>query len=285
MPLDVAAAQQAIEAKVARPLGLSLEEAAWGIHQAVNEGMAGAARVHVIERGQDPRALPVFAFGGAGPVHGYRVARALGSPGLLAPQGAGVLSTVGFLAAPPAFDFVRTWSTPLEGLDSARAERLLREMEAEGAGLLGEPVTHRREVDMRYVGQGHEIRVPVPDGESWGGGLRAAFESEYSRLYNRLGPAGVPLEITAWRVRSSGPRPELSLNVRGGAGEARKGTRQAWMPEAGGMTEVPVYDRYRLAPGHRFEGPAIIEERESTLVVGPDAHCVMDEQWNLVARW
>lgn len=285
MPLDVDAAQQAIEAKVARPLGLSLEEAAWGIHQAVNEGMAGAARVHVIERGQDPRALPVFAFGGAGPVHGYRVARALGSPGLLAPQGAGVLSTVGFLAAPPAFDFVRTWSTPLEGLDSARAERLLREMEAEGAGLLGEPVTHRREVDMRYVGQGHEIRVPVPDGESWGGGLRAAFESEYSRLYNRLGPAGVPLEITAWRVRSSGPRPELSLNVRGGAGEARKGTRQAWMPEAGGMTEVPVYDRYRLAPGHRFEGPAIIEERESTLVVGPDAHCVMDEQWNLVARW
>ena len=78
---------------------------------------------------------------------------------------------------------------------------------------------------------------------------------------------------------------EFLWEARGRAGEARKGTRQAWMPEAGGMTEVPVYDRYRLAPGHRFEGPAIIEERESTLVVGPDAHCVMDEQWNLVARW
>ncbi|HEX6349179.1 MAG TPA: hydantoinase/oxoprolinase family protein [Candidatus Dormibacteraeota bacterium] len=285
MALDLDAAHRAIEAKVAGPLGLSLVEAAWGIHQAVNEGMAGAARVHVIERGQDPHALPMFAFGGAGPVHGYRVARALGSPRLLAPFGAGVLSTVGFLAAPPAFDFVRTWATPLEGLDVARAESLFREMEAEGVALLGEPVSHRREVDMRYLGQGHEIRVPVPAGEGWGGGLRAAFEAEYRRHYGRLGPAGVPLEITAWRVRSSGPRPDLRLDVRGEAGEARKGARQAWMPEAGGLTEVPVYDRYRLAPGARFEGPAIIEERESTLVVGPGARCQVDGGWNLVVDW
>jgi N-methylhydantoinase A len=279
MSLDLDAARRAISDKVAAPLGLSLDEAAWGIHQAVNESMAAAARVHVIERGQDPRSLPMFAFGGAGPVHGYRVARALGSPRLLAPLGAGVLSTVGFLAAPLAFDFVRTWATPLDGLDQARAEALFAEMEAEGATLLGEPVTHRREVDMRYVGQGHEIRVGVTCD------LRAAFEAEYRRLYNRLGPAGVALEITAWRVRSSGPRPDLTLNVRGASGEARKGTRRAWMPESGGMVEVPVYDRYRLQPGARFEGPAIIEERESTLVVGPGARCVTDPGWNLVADW
>ena len=279
MSLDLDAARQAIESKVAGPLGMSIEQAAWGIHQAVNEGMAAAARVHVIERGRDPRTLPMFAFGGAGPVHGYRVARALGSPRLVAPFGAGVLSTVGFLAAPLAFDFVRTWATPLEGLDRERGERLFADMEAEGAALLGEPVTHRREVDMRYVGQGHEIRVPVADD------LKTAFESEYRRLYDRLGPAGVPLEITAWRVRSSGPQPDLRLNVRGEAGAARKGARRAWIPEQGGPAEVTVYDRYRLAPGAAFEGPAIVEERESTLVVGPGAGGAVDEQWNLVVEW
>ena len=279
MALDVEAARRAVSEKVARPLGLGLEEAAWGIHQAVNEGMAAAARVHVIERGQDPRSLPMFAFGGAGPVHGYRVARALGSPRLLVPFGAGVLSTVGFLAAPLAFDFVRTWATPLEGLDRERAERLFEDMEAEGEALLGQPVTHRREVDMRYVGQGHEIRVPVTED------LQAAFEAEYRRLFDRLGPAGVPLEITAWRVRSSGPRPDLRLDVKGEAGEARKGTRRAWMPELGGMAEVPVYDRYRLAPEACFGGPAIVEERESTLVVGAGADCRIDSGWNLVVEW
>jgi len=284
MALDPGAAQRAIEDRVARPLGLSVLEAAWGIHQAVNEGMAGAARVHVLERGQDPRALPMFAFGGAGPVHGYRVARALGSPRLLAPYGAGVLSTIGFLAAPLAFDFVRSWPVALDGLDWARAERLFTEMEAEGEALLAGAVVHRREVDMRYVGQGHEIRVPLPSREGWGGdgaALRAAFEREYRRLYDRLGPAGVPLEMVTWRVRSEGPRPSLELRVAGEAGEARKGARQAWMPELGGMTEVPVYDRYRMGPGTRLTGPAIAEERESTLVVGPGAACSVDASWNL----
>ena len=278
MALDSGAARGAIEARIARPLGITVEEAAWGIHQAVNETMAGAARVHIIERGLDPRGLPMFAFGGAGPVHGYRVAQALGSPRLLVPFGAGVLSSVGFLAAPPAFDFVRTWPVSLEGLDRPRGEALFAEMEAEGEALLGGSITHRREVDMRYIGQGHEIRVAFTDD------LRATFEAEYRRLYGRLGPTGVPLEITAWRVRSSGPRPRLELRVRGDSGEARKGTRRAWLPEIGAMLEFAVYDRYRLAPGSRLSGPAIIEERESTLVVGPDAECSVDDAWNLTVE-
>ncbi len=278
MALDADAARRAIETRVARPLGMSVEEAAWGIHQAVNENMAGAARVHVIERGRDPRGLPMFAFGGAGPVHGYRVAQALGSPRLLAPFGAGVLSTVGFLVAPPAFDFVRTWPAQLEGLDWAHAEALFREMEQEGENLLGPSVSHRREVDMRYVGQGHEIRVEAA------GDLRPAFEAEYRRLYGRLGPAGVPLEITAWRVRSSGPRPQLAMTVKGEAGEARKGTRHAWLPESAAMEDYAVYDRYRLAPGSSFSGPAIVEERESTLVVGAGARCNVDASWNLLVE-
>ncbi len=125
MSLDVEAAREAIRRDVAEPLGLSVEEAAWGIHQIVNEVMAGAARVHTLERGGDPRRLPVFAFGGAGPVHGYRIAAALGSPRLIVPSGAGVMSAIGFLAAPIAFDFTRSFPGRLDALDWARVNGLL----------------------------------------------------------------------------------------------------------------------------------------------------------------
>ena len=168
MALDIEGARRAIEDRIARPLNMSVEEAAWGIYQVSNENMANAARVHALERGKDPRRFPLFAFGGAGPVHAYRIALALGSPLLLAPLGAGVTSTVGFLTAPLAFDFVRSWPSELGNVDWSQANALLAEMEAEGEELLrgsGVPATaisHRREVDMRYVGQGHEVRVPFP---------------------------------------------------------------------------------------------------------------------------
>jgi N-methylhydantoinase A len=287
MALDLDGARRAIAERVAAPLGLSIEEAAWGIHQSVNESMANAARVHVLERGRDPRGLPVFVFGGAGPVHGFRVARALGAPTLIAPFGAGVMSTVGFLVAPLAFDFVRSWPAALDGLDWERADAVLGEMEAEGvavlvsSGVAEADVTHVREADMRYLGQGHEIRVAWPHGRD-SDGVRAAFEAEYERLYGRLGPEGVPLEIISWRVQSSGPRPDVALAVAGEAGDALKGERQAWQPELGGLVPTAVYDRYRLAPGARIAGPAIVEERESTLVIGPGGSAVVDERWNLV---
>ncbi|MEM7348267.1 MAG: hydantoinase/oxoprolinase family protein, partial [Chloroflexota bacterium] len=119
MSLDVDKAKQVIKEKVAGPLGLSIEEAAWGIHQIANENMANAARVHALERGKDPRRFPLFAFGGAGPVHAYRIAHSLGSPLLMAPLGAGVMSTVGFLSAPLAFDFVRSWAVEVNTIDWA----------------------------------------------------------------------------------------------------------------------------------------------------------------------
>jgi N-methylhydantoinase A len=289
MALDLAAARLAIERDVAGPLGLSIEAAAWGIHQAVNEGMANAARVHVLERGKDPRSLPVFVFGGAGPVHGFRVARALGAPQLIAPLGAGVMSAVGFLVAPLAFDFVRSWPTTLAGLDWARAEEVLRGMEQEGesvlraSGVALHEIGHEREADLRYVGQGHEIRVTLPASHD-DAALREAFEERYRALYDRLGPAGVDVEAVSWRVRSSGPRPTVALHVPGEDGDPRKGQRLAYVPEAGGMAPVDVYDRRRLAPGAVLEGPAIVEERESTLVIGPDAVARVDERWSLVVE-
>src|ERR671920_1260549 len=161
--LDREAALGAIEEGVARPLGLHPIEAAWGIHQVVNENMANAARIHAIERGKDPRAYPLFAFGGAGPVHAYRVARALGVPGFVAPLGAGATSAFGFLCAPLSFDFVRSLYGRLYDLDWTEINRVLKEMEEEGRSLLRssgvayEEVGVRRLCDMRYVGQGHEV--------------------------------------------------------------------------------------------------------------------------------
>ena len=294
LKIDLQAARQAIQARVAAPLGLSVEEAAWGIHQIVNESMANAARIHTLERGKDAHRFPVFAFGGAGPVHGYRIAQALGSPAMIAPFGAGVMSAIGFLTAPLAFDYVRTWPARLDELDWQKANALLNEMEEEGRALLeasgvqAADIRHRREVDMRYVGQGHEIRVPLPPGqldEASVPVITASFEEVYRRLYERLSPS-VPLEVVNWRVTASGPVPRIHLNMPAAgdpaAQEIRKGSRQAYFPELGGFHMVPVYDRYRLLPGTHFSGPAIVEERESTVIVGPGSHCRIDEQWNLI---
>lgn len=295
MRLDVDAARRAIDTHIATPLNLSIEDAAWGIYQIANENMASAARVHALERGKDPRRFPLFAFGGGGPMQAWRIALSLGSPQLIAPLGAGVMSTVGFLSAPIAFDFVRSWAGELDSLDWSRARELVAEMQTEGSQLLtasGIPpadIQHTLEVDMRYVGQGHEIRVPLPL-TSLGNAddLLNAFGQRYTALYEHAGPP-VPVEITNWRLTSSGPRPDLQLKrpehnaVTGAAAPTPRTHRQAWFPETGGFIATPIYDRYQLRPGHTFAGPAIIEERESTVVVGPNSTCTIDPHFNLVA--
>jgi N-methylhydantoinase A len=294
LKIDLAAARQAIKERIADPLGLTVEEAAWGIHQVVNETMANAARIHTLERGKDPHRFPVFAFGGAGPVHGFRIARALGSPALIVPFGAGVMSAVGILTAPLAFDFVRTFRGRIDSLDWQKANALLGDMEAQGQALLEasdilpEHIHYRREADIRYVGQGHEIRVPLPAGQLDSGSIpmiTASFEEVYRRLYERLSQS-VPLEIINWRLTASSPSPQVRLQfprTEKKAGQtASKGRRQAYFPELGGFGDVAVYDRYRLLPGIDLPGPAIIEERESTVIVGPESRFCIDEQWNLV---
>jgi len=307
MSLDVEAARRIVKEKIADKLGISVEEAAWGIYQIANENMANAARVHALERGKDPRMFPLFAFGGAGPMHAYRLAKSLGSPLLLAPLGAGVMSTVGFLSAPLAFDFVRSWRTQLNSLEWTGANALLAEMQAEGQALLAssgvptEAITHRREVDMRYIGQGHEIRVPLPAGildEHHTAELKSTFEAVYRELYERLGPP-VALEILNWRVTSSGPQPNVELKVTSAVEQigsddtlegqqkaqlAIKGERMAYFPEVNGFTNTAIYDRYRLMPGATFTGPAIVEERESTAIIGPGSPCHIDEQYNLIVN-
>ncbi len=294
--IDLAAAQRALKERIADPLGISIEEAAWGIHQIVNENMANAARIHTLERGKDPHRFPVFAFGGAGPVHGFRIAKALGSPALIVPFGAGVMSAVGFLTAPLAFDFVRSWPGRIDQLDWQQANDLLGEMEAEGrallekSGVLPGHISHRRVADVRYVGQGHEIQVPLPADRLSSDSVStiiSSFEEVYRRLYERLSRS-VPVEIINWRVTSSSPVPQVHLQVTSNeqavAQTAYKGSRRAYFPELGGYHDIAVYNRYGLLPGTSFTGPAIVEERESTVIVGPYCRFRIDEQQNLIVE-
>ncbi len=293
MPLDRAAAVEAIRVHVAEPLGQSVTAAAWSIHQVVNETMASAARIHAVERGKDVRNYPLFAFGGAGPVHAYRVAEILGLRRIIAPFAAGVGSTLGFLVAPIAFDFVRGAAGLLSSLDWREIDRLYEEMEAEGDTLLAaarvapEEIARQRSGDLRLAGQAHQIAVPVPLGRltpASAAAIQRAFDETYRGLFKRAAP-GVPVEALNWRLRVSGPvprvRPLLAARVETG-GDARKGTRPIYLPERRDFVVVPVYDRYRLAPGARLDGPAVVEERESTVVIGERGRAVVDEWANLV---
>ena len=297
MRLDRAAAERAVVEHVARPLALDVTAAAWGIHRVVNENMAAAARIHGIERGRDLRAYPLFAFGGAGPVHCWHVARILKVPRILVPFGAGAMSAWGLLAAPLAFDFVRTLRARLDAADWAVLNAVFGEMEDEGRELLARAGVARADMrvariaEMRYVGQGHEVEAAVPAGPLSASSLpaiTAAFEEAYRALYHRL-PQGVPIEALNWRVTVSGPPPALATGgvppaVDVAAAAAVKGQRRAWFAEAGDWVDTPVYDRYALGPGAIFDGPAIVEERESTAVVGPGARCRVDENRTLVVE-
>ena len=308
MRLDVEAARRAITDKIAGPMGMPLARSAWNIHLVVNENMAAAARIHGIERGKDLRAYPLFAFGGAGPVHAWHVGRILKVPRVLVPFGAGAASALGLLSAPLAFDFVRTATQRLDGADWAQVNRLFVEMEAEGravlreAGIVETDMRFRRTAEMRYAGQGHEVEGPVPAGALGPASLDAlttGFEAAYRALYQRT-PMGVAIEALNWRVVVSGPEPALSVSdsraardglpADGGRAGAISGpplikkARKAYFPEAGGYVETPVYDRYALRPGAAFAGPAIIEERESTTIIGPGARVRVDASRGLVTE-
>jgi N-methylhydantoinase A len=296
MRLDVEGARRGIEAAIARPLGLSVPEAAWGIHQIVNTNMELATRVVSIERGYDPRRLAFAAFGGSGPVHGCRLARALGIPRVLLPAAAGVTSALGLLAAEVKFDVARSYVARLALLDPDHLGDMLREMIAAGtavvrqAGVAG-PVTVVRTADLRYAGQGYELTVPLPAGdvdERTARALRQAFDVVYARRYGYADP-GADVELVTVGASVIGAAPEVRLPdhrpAARDAAEARKPDRPAYFPELGGYVPCPVYDRARLPPGARVPGPAIVEEPDSTTVLPPGAVTEVDRWANLLVAF
>jgi N-methylhydantoinase A len=287
MKLDAAAARRGIEARVARPLGVGFLQAVWGIHDLINETMAAAAKTHIAERGGNPKTVALAAFGGAGPVHACGLARKLGAPRLVVPPNAGVGSALGFFTAPRCFDLVRSHKVPFASADFGALERLFRELEAEGertlrrAGAQG-PIEFARSIDARFIGQGSETSLPLAErdlAQLDPAELRRRFDAEYSRLYGRTYPES-PVEFVNFCVRVSLPVQLLALPKlpgRGRAGDAVKGERAAYSERSRGFVPFTVYDRYRLAPGAEFEGPAIVEERESTVIVGENARAAVDD--------
>jgi len=288
MKLDAVAARRGVEARLARPLGVDTVEALWGIHDLVNETMAAAAKTHIAERGGNPSTLTVAAFGGAGPVHAAGLASKLGAPRVVVPPNAGVGSALGFFTAPRSFDLVRSHKVELGRADFARIEALFQELEAEGeatlrrAGAEG-PIEYARAVEARFVGQGSETVLAIPERDFSRlprEEIRRRFDAEYTRLYGRTYPEA-PVEFVSFRVRASLPVKRLELpRLEAGArraADARKGERRAYSRQARAFVPFAVYDRYRLGPGAEFAGPALVEEREATVLVPEGAHARVDE--------
>lgn len=291
MRLDWEAAIQAIERHVAKPLGIGVTEAAWGIYNVITESMARASRVHIVERGHDPRRFGLIAFGGAGPVHAAALAERLGVADILVPAKAGVISALGLLAAPPVANLVETYLTGLVGANWKRVKAIFTRLEREARRTLAlseaAPLTCVRSADMRYHGQGHEIAVRLPDrldGAGTGPAVEAAFNEAYRRLYDRHNE-GAPIEILNWRLTAIGPAPETrgSGNPSGSAGSDHGGGRRpVWF--GAGWVETPVVQRDALTPGDPRPGPALVEERETTTVVPPGALWWLDSDGNLRIR-
>lgn len=286
MTLDPEAARMAIEEHIARPLGVAVEEAAWGIHATVNENMANAARVHAIERGVDVTGLTMFTSGGNGPLHGPGVAASLGQRSILVPPAAGVLSAVGFLAAAPAIDVVRSSYTKVDDDLAATAESTIAEMKREGASVLAEAgvdtedMRHQVSVDMRFVGQGQELEVPVPgESESWSADLAATYRREYAKRFGEVSVTGIDLEVLTWRVRTVGPRPSGKLEFTDLADQGGRVRSRRVYDATGGWVDTPVLDRHSLRPGLAQDGPALLHENESTVLIPADAaFTVLDDR-------
>jgi N-methylhydantoinase A/oxoprolinase/acetone carboxylase beta subunit len=280
----------AMKKKIADPLKISVEAAAWGIHRIVNENMANAARVHIIEKGLDPRFFSMLAFGGAGPVHAFNVARLMNAPQLIVPSGAGVLSALGFLVSPVATEEITSYICRIDQMDWKKINAIIKEMEAKGrafidkAGIKQKNATTTIVADMRYAGQGHEITVAIPSGKLSNESIttiEANFKKEYLLKYGR-DIINIPIETVTWRVLVSGPSPQLIPNqaVVGKHKKALKGTRKVYWGKH--YEDTPVYDRYSMPMNKTINGPCIIEEFESTTVVGHASTVMIDRFKNII---
>ena len=292
MSLDADPVREAMDRTLSRPAGLDTTAAAAGVHAIVNNTMAAAARRHIAEKGRDPRRYALVATGGAGPVHAYGLAGLLGIRRIVCPLGAGVTSSLGFLIAAPATDRAHSHVSRVESVSADTVNAFYDAMAKDATQALVEAggdaatITIGRRVEMRYVGQGFEIEVPVPNGvlgPDLGTVLHERFLERYDEQFGRR-ITGVEVETVTWRLTASGPTPNVGLNFEGqrvDTGAAEKGERKVHFPETG-FAPCRVYNRYGLAAGTTFRGPAVVEERESTVVAGPDTTLSVDAYRNLI---
>ena len=293
LKLDLERVRGVFADRIASKINVAPQDAALGVQRIVDETMAAATRMHLAEKGRDPRQYTIIAFGGAGPVHAWNLARLLKVGRVVVPLGAGVTSALGFLVAPPATDMVRSYVARLERVDWSHVNAMFSEMEKLGRDLLTEAgagphaITCTPTAEMRYVGQGFEIPVRLPSlslGPADLPAIRKSFFESYRTHFGRL-VEDASIEALSWRLACVAPATDILIGAAdaqsGKATNASRGERRVLF-EGHGWQTCAVYDRYALKTGVTFSGPALIEERESTCVVGPGAQVRVDETKNLV---
>lgn len=297
MSIDAKAAYRAIDTQLAQPLGIDVLRAADGVVKIVNVKMAEAIKAISTERGFDLRDFTLVAFGGAGPVHACQIALDLGLPRLLIPPAPGANSALGLLMSDVKHDYVRSRLANIDDVSPDDVTSLFGELRASaaaqltGEGFGPEETNFRYFLDMRYAGQGYENPVPVdgvPVTQADLARYRARFDDIHRSCHGHAAP-GQPVEIVNYRIEAIGLVPRLNLArldaAEGPVGDACTGTRAAFFPsQDGGLTTVPVYDRDKLRAGHRFAGPALVDQYDATTVICPGQLVTVDSFGNLLVE-
>ncbi len=299
LTVDAEAARRAIQEKIAGRLGMSPADAAHGIYRLVNANMIAAMRVVTIQRGLDPRDFTLVVSGGTAPIHAVRMAQELRIPRVVVPLHAGVFSAVGLITADARYDAHRSYVVRLSQADPARLSAIFREIEREAvaeieeSGFASGEVVARYEVDMRYLGQAHEVPVEVPgemiDGMDEGAValLGSLFHDKHLRLFGH-DSRDAEVELITLSVSAVGPRAavEMPLIVAGtpDPGAARKGARAVYFDEAGGFADCSTYERSRLAAGNVVVGPAVIEQMDTTTVLPPGESATVGRHGDLIVE-
>jgi N-methylhydantoinase A len=289
--LDPELSKQALLRDIGELLGLSAETAAYAVHEVVCENMASAARVHAVERGAVVGQHTLIAFGGAAPLHAARVAEKIGVSRVIVPSNAGVGSAVGFLSAPIAYELVRSRHVRLDDFDTTAVSDLLQEMATEARALVepgaaGAPVRERRAAFMRYVGQGHEISVELPNRpltEADLPALRQSFESDYSALFERPIP-GAAIEVLSWSVLATteARRPLKVTDVARLPAAKATSSRKFFDGRANKVIDIPLFRREEMTPGAVIAGPAVIAEDETSTFISNSFDAYIDGAGSIV---
>jgi N-methylhydantoinase A len=288
-------AYEAIAQRIARPLQLSVEAAASGMLEILNNTMVGAIRAISIERGYDPRDFALLACGGAGPLHAGRLAALLGIPTVIIPRYSGVLSTLGLLSSDIKNDYVRTALQRHNAFDLAVLSAILSDLETQARHWLSEEgvpsqAQHlTRSADLRYANQGYEITVPVPDGPFTDATLAQTIDAlhrEHQRLYTYASPE-LPVELVNLRVSAQGPAWPFALRpipTADGSTATPPQTRPVYFSNTEGFVDCPVYDYAALPVGFQLTGPAILNQDLATIVVEPQQRIHVDQYGNVIMQ-
>ncbi len=292
MRLDLVRARQAVEAIVAKPLGIGAAEAAEGIVRIIEVKMEEAIKAISTMRGHDLRDFMLLAFGGAGPLHAGRMARDLGMAGWIVPLYPGVYSAIGLIMSDVKHDYIQSRMKPMSELTPDEVEQMFARLEAlaaedlRGDGFAPEQIRIERALDMRYAGQGYEIAMPcsaqaLRDG--WLAGLRRQFDEQHRSMFGHMAPEEA-VEVVSYRVRGLGLVPPVEMPRFKPAGATLADAKRASRPVRfdGRDLECPIYQREKLDVGLTVQGPAVLDQLDCTTVIYPGQTARVDEWKNLI---